>query len=604
MGLRRLRIEVRRKARSSGFEFGGGWFMRGFLALGACLLLVLSWCGMSAGEGGKESSSSIKVSESTSVSRPVTNLSGSSFGGFTKITVLFNPATGTAMKESYLYGDSIDRESQMGVQMGMDGNGTKMVVSSSFDGMGSFGVYKMSSPNATPRDAPAFEASEDYYGSFKISESLDDYGSNLASERIVSGEGFVAVNKKVGADQKTFESGTGSYESEENIETYTSYIAKSLSLASKPTSFDLSGDGSANISLKWREGIGSRKAGESFIGEEYSGLTSLDKTTVARGLGEMETEANFSGTARYRVVLKDGIDMDDSYMGDYTLNRNVQLFSASRYGEPHLSVSKEGTLVREDDRTLARYTITLENDGDVTLEPVIVKDLFPPNSSFAESNLRPTFTTGGANWTLTHISPGDERKIELVLDVTNFRGDDLVNRVGAWGGCDEGWVSASNFSAIEIDWLSCCSAGGISVSKTGEVDEAAANHVWYTLEMENLGDDTFVATVTDRLPDGMVLIDSSPTFASYEDGVVTWNLIDLGPKENETIVYEVEAHWSGRFVNLAEVKATYVDGSTPQPVYATSAVEVEEFEGEEPRPGWQPPDWGFGDADELWLQSA
>ena len=578
--------------------------MRGFLAVIACLLLLLSWCGMSAAEEGSESRSSIKVLENTSVSRPVANLSGSSFGGFTKITVLFNPATGTAMKESYLYGDSIDREAQMGVQMGMDGNGTEMEVSSSFDGMGSFGVFKMSGPNATPQDAPAFEASEDYYGSFKIIESLDDRGSNLASERTVSGEGFVAVNKKVGDDQKTFESGTGSYESEEVIETYTNYIAKSVSISSKPKSFDLAGDGSANLSLKWREGVLSRNAGASFIGEEYSGLARLDKTTVARGLGEMETEANFSGTARYRVVSKDGIDMDDSYMGDYSLNRNVQLLSASGRGEPHLLVSKEGALDYGEDRTLARYTITLENDGDQTLEPVIVRDRFPPDSNFVESSLKPVFASDGVNWSLTHISPGDVIMIELVLDVTNFRGDDLVNRVQAWGGFDDSWVSASNFSAIEIDWLSCCSAGGVSVSKTGEVNEAAANHVRYTLDMENLGDDTLVATVTDRLPDGMVLIDSSPTFASYEDGVITWNLIDLGPKENETVVYEVEAHWSGRFVNLVEVEATSVDGSSPQPVYATSVVEVEEFEGEEPRPGWQPPDWGFGDADELWLQPA
>ncbi|HPJ30792.1 MAG TPA: hypothetical protein PLZ42_05320, partial [Methanothrix sp.] len=378
--------------------------MRGFLALVVYLLLVLSWCGGSVGVEGKESGSSIKVSESTSVSRPVMNLSGSSFGGFTKITVLFNPATGTAMKESYLYGGSIEREAQMGIQMGMDGNGTEMQVSSSFEGAGSFGVYKMSSPKATPRDAPTFEASEDYYGSFEISQSLDDRGSNLASERTVSGEGFVAVNKKVGAEQKTFESGTGSYQSEEAIDTYTNYIAKSVSLSHQPARFSPSGDGS-NLSLRWREGIGSRKTGESFIGEEYSGLTRLEKTTVARGLGEMETEANFSGTARYRVVSKEGIDMDDSYQGDYSLQRKVQLLSASGHGEPHLSVSKEGTLVREEDRTLARYTITLENDGDRTLEPVIVRDRFPPNSSFAESNLEPTFTSGGANWTLTHISP-------------------------------------------------------------------------------------------------------------------------------------------------------------------------------------------------------
>jgi len=579
--------------------------MRGFLmllAVGACLLLALSELGGCADEtssGGGHSS--IKVSENSSLSRPVLDLSRSSYGGgFTKITILRNSATGTAMKESYLYGDSLDREAVIGV----DGNGTEMEVASQFDGMASLGVYKMSSPNATPQDAPAFEAREDYSGSFKISERVDDYGSSIASDRSVSGTGFVAVNKKVGDDQKTHESGTGSYQSEEVINTYTNYISKSVLLSHRPTSFAVSDDFSANLSVKWSEGVYSKKEGESYIGEEYSGVSRLDKTTVALGLSEMETEANFSGTARYRVVSDDDIDMDEQYQGDYSLQRNVQLHEASVYGQPHLNVVKEGTLVHENDRNLAHYVITIENDGDRTLEPVFVRDLFPPGSGFINSTYRPTITSGGANWSLTHISPGDVLTIGLWLDVTNFRGDELVNRVEVCGGNGDEWICAANFTAVEINWLSCCSADAVSVAKTGVVDEIVPNHVWYGLEIQNLGEATLVATVTDRLPGGMSLLDSSPTFATYDDDVVTWNLIDLGPGEKMTIAYEVEALWSGRFVNLVEVDARSVDGPSLRPVYAKSVVEVEEFEGERPRPGWQPPDWGFSEADEIWDQIA
>lgn len=577
--------------------------MRGFLmllAVGACLFLTLSGWGGCRDEKGLQESS-IKVFENNSLSRPVLEISRSTFGGgFTKITVLRNSATGTAMKESYLYGDSLDRVAAIGV----DGNGTEMEVESQFDGTASLGVYKMSSPNGTAQDAPTFEASEDYSGSFKISERVDDYGSNIASERSVSGTGFVAVNKKVGDDQKTFESGTGSYQSEEKIETYTNYIAKSVSLFHRPTTFAI-GDGPAtNLSLKWSEGVSSKLAGESYIGEEYSGVSQLEKTTVAFGLSEMDTEAEFSGTARYRLIYDDDIDMDEQYQGDYSLQRNVQLSYPSGYRQPHLKVTKLGALVYEDERTLAEYVIVLENDGDRTLEPVLVRDLFPPGSSFVSSNYRPTLTSGGANWSLTHISPGDVIMIELVLDVTNFRGAELVNRIEAFGGEGGEWVYAANFSAIEINWLSCCSAEGVSVVKTGSVDEVVPNHVLYGLEIENLGDDTKVATVTDRLPGGMRLINSSPTFAAYENGVVIWNLIDIGPGEKMRIVYKVEALWSGRFVNLVEVDPRSVDGSSLRPTYAKSVVDLEEFEGERPKPGWQPPDWGFGEADEIWDQIA
>jgi uncharacterized repeat protein (TIGR01451 family) len=576
-------------ARNSGVWFGGGWFVRSFLmvlALGACLLLVLSGlCGGEEETGLQKSS--IKVSENNSLSRPVLEISRSTFGGgFTKITVLRNSATGTAIKESYLYGDSLDREAAIGV----DGNGTEMEVESTFDGTASLGVFKKSSPNGTPQETPAFAAFEDYFGSFKISEQVDDYGSNIVSERSVSGTGFVAVNKKVGDEQKVHESGTGSYQSEERIETYTNYIAKELSLAHQPTSFAVGGGPSTNLSLKWSEGIYSKRPADSYIGEEYSGIDRLDKTTVAFGLGEIETEANFSGTALYRVVSEADIDMDEQYRGDYSLQRNVKLHEVSGYGQPHLNVEKEGTLVDEEERTLATYVIAIENDGDRTLEPVLVRDLFPPGAVLVSSNLRPTLTSGGANWSLTHISPGDVIPIELTLDVTNFRGAELVNWVEAFGGDGEGWVYAANFSAVEIKWLSCCSAEGISVAKTGTVDEVVPNLVTYSLEVKNLGDDTLVATVTDRLSDGMRFIDSSPTFATYEDGVVTWNLIDLGPGEERRIVYEAEALWSGRFVNLVEVDPRSVDGTSLRPVYAKSVVEVEEFEGERPRPGWQPPD--------------
>jgi len=559
--------------------------------MGACLLLALSvQCGWADDTGSKDSRSSIKVSENNSLSRPVVEISRSTFGGgFTKITVLRNSASGTAMKESYLYGDYLDRQAAIGV----DGNGTEMEVESAFNGTASLGVFKKSSPNGTPQETPLFAASEEYSGSFKITERVDDYGSSISSERSVAGTGFVAVDKKVGDEQKTFESGTGSYHSEERIETFTNYIAKEVSLAHLPTSFAVGGGPSTNISLKWREGILSKREGESYIGEEYSGVSRLDKTTVALGLGEMETEANFSGTARYRVVSEDDIDMDEQYEGDYSLQRDVQLSAASGYGQPHLRMAKEGALVYEGDRTRARYVIAIENDGDRTLEPVLVRDLFPPGSSFVSSNLGPTFTTDGANWSLTHLSPGDVKNIEITLDVTDARGDELVNRVEAFGGDGGDWVYAANFSAFEIKWLSCCSAEGVSVVKAWAVDEVVPNRVTYTLDVKNLGGATLVATVTDRLPDGMELIDSTPTFATYDDGVVTWNLIDLGPGEERRIVYEADALWSGRFVNLVEVDPRSVNGTSLRPVYAKAVVDVEEFEGERPQPGWQPPDW-FG----------
>ena len=572
----------------------------GLLIFGG-LILALSGCGGSidqADPGGERSS--IRVSENISATRQVLDLSKASIGGgFTKMTVYRNPATGTAMKESYIRGGSLSREAEIGI----NGNSTGMKVESSFDGMATLGVYKISGPNSTAKDTPVFAASESYYGSFRISEKIEDRGSSISSERAVFGTGFVAVDKKVADGQRTRESGTGSYRSEELIDTRTNYIAKSISLIHHPTTFAVGSAGGANLSSRWREGVTSRAAGESYIGEEYSSIDRLDKTTVARGLGSMETEADFSGTARYRVVSTGEtdmgeIDMDEQYQGEYTLQRRVQLQRAGPYPIPHISVKKDGTLRYERGKTLADYAITIENDGDRTLEPVLVRDLFPPGATYVSSDQRATFTSGGAEWSFTHISPGDVLTVNLVLDVTGFRGGDLVNRVEAWGGSGEDLAFAANYSSIEINWLSWGAADGISIRNEADLAGPVPNRVRYTLKVENLGDETLVATATDRLPSGMRLIASSPTFAAYEGGVVRWNLVDIGPGETETIVYEVEALWSGRFVNQVEVEARFIGGPALRPVTARSVLDVEKFDGELPRPGWQPPAWGFGEADE------
>ena len=93
----------------------------------------------------------------------------------------------------------------------------------------------------------------------------------------------------------------------------------------------------------------------------------------------------------------------------------------------------------------------------------------------------------------------------------------------------------------------------------------------------------------------MALLDASPEFASLDDGVVTWNLVDLVPGETRTTTYSARAQWSGRFVNRVRVEASHVDGSGTSTAYASSVVEVGEFEGEVPMPGWQPPDWDLND---------
>jgi uncharacterized repeat protein (TIGR01451 family) len=368
------------------------------------------------------------------------------------------------------------------------------------------------------------EAREDYVGSFKVLEKVDEYGSSVSSEKSASGAGLVVVDKRVGESQRSYESGTGAYDSEELIRTHTNYIAKDISLEYAPTSPNLTGTNGTRInqSMLWKEGMYSKTPGTSYIGEEYTGITKLDKETVARGLSEMDTLANFSGRARYRTVLEEEVDIDEQYEGDYSIERRVLFSGVPKCDRPHLNVVKSGSLAEETilgakeetlagesrDKTIkvATYTITLENDGNKALGPVYVRDLFPPKAAYINSSVRPSeLTETYANWTLTHLAIGDVSTIVLNLDVTKYHPDELVNRVFVTAGYDGNeQITASNFSALEIEWLTCCPNETISATKTAELDEDNPNVVWYAVEIKNGADVTRVATVTDSLPAGMV----------------------------------------------------------------------------------------------------
>ena len=355
-----------------------------------------------------------------------------------------NRATGTSMSESYRYATSIDRESRMK----LDKNESTMEVESEFEGTGHLGFFKTSNPASSDGRSPKFEFLEDYTGSFRVYERVDQYGSSVTSEKSASGEGLVSADKRLGESQRSRESGSGSYESDEVIATHTSYIAKDVRLVSAPTSTRLTGD------------------------------------------------------------------------------------------------------------------------------------------VFVNSSVRPTLGSGSAAWTLTHLATGDRSDIDLWLNVTECRGDQLVNRIGATGLYDDQSVSASNASSYEIRWLKCCQPEtSVTVTKTAYVSSKNPNKIWYLVEVQNRDDSTKVVKVVDTLPKGMTLLEAFPEFASYENDQVSWNLIDLGPMETKIIIYGVEALWSGNFMNSVSVTVGSVDGAVEASTGTTSAVTVDRFAGELPEPG-------------------
>jgi len=360
--------------------------------------------------------------------------------------------TESTMHESYRYITSISSRSYVK----QDQRKAVFEFDSDFEGTGHIGVLKKSDPGDPPQETPMFESREDYTGSFQVLEKIEDCSSGVISEKSISGEGFVSVDKRIRESQRTYESGTGTYDTEEMVKTRTNFIAKDLNVTHSPTNQTLTDDVTINSSLKWKEGVWSRVRNTSFIGEEYTSADRLDKETVVRGLNEMETETNFSGKARYRTILRNEIDQDEQYEGEYSVHRRTIFTGVPKYDRPHLNVTKTGEidLLNCSERSsIVSYTITLENDGNRAIGPVYVKDIFPPGVRFIDSSMRPSeLTSVSANWTLTHLAIGDTSSITLWLDVVNCPDGELVNQAKASGGYNgDYWITGDSYCIIKRD---------------------------------------------------------------------------------------------------------------------------------------------------------
>jgi uncharacterized repeat protein (TIGR01451 family) len=503
-----------------------------------------------------------------------------------------NTITGATMTEEYTFAGKIDKNSTIE----LDSNGSTMKTEVEFEGVGHIGVLKKENPDAHPSTRPAYEASEEYVGGFRVLESADDYGSNVKSERNVSGYGYVAAEKRVGDRQRTYESGTGSYSIEEIIDTPASYMAKDISLTYGPANFSYTPRFNLSRGMLWSEGMWSQsgilRGGDifkkssqcglpvmkesnssppaSYISERFSSLDYLKKESIASGLNEVKSNISFSGMADFEVRSTGKnrgteVDNQERYAGKYDINRHVLLTGGSKYDKPHLTVIKRGHTrsewYNEAPATLADYNITITNDGTSSLAPVYVQDAFPPGTQYIRSTIRPTsLGSGHANWTLLHLGIGDSITIGLTLNVTDDAPVNMVNRVQVCGNYGNSSVCAGNYSWMGHSGLGCC-PGKVQVSKSAWLDEKEANLVHYRIDVINNAPDRVAVTATDRLPGGMTLLNASISPDADSTDRIVWALPEMGPNESRSIEYLVRALGDGGYTNTVHIDATPINGT-------------------------------------------
>lgn len=547
-----------------------------------------------------------------------------------------NEATGSTMTEEYTSASRIEKERSLD----LNENSSTMRSDVEFEGVAHIGVLKKQRPDDHPEVKPLFESREDYVGSFRVYEYIDEYGTSVVSNKSTTGYGYAAVDKRVLNSQRTYESGTGFYKSEESIDTPTSYVAKNLSLTHAETSFVYSPNFQANQSIKWSEGMWSRSGGlqssayianceslrrvcpcscfannstraVTLISERYSYLDSLQKETIASGLNEMKTEVSFNGQADFRVIHQgengtNRIDNEARYVGSYDIKRHVLLSGVSKYDRPHLTIIKEGATKTEwlngTDATLAEYTIRITNDGNRALAPVRVRDIFPPGTQYIRSTMRPVkLDPAFAEWTLVHLGIGDTIAIGLTLNITKIAQGNLVNRVDACGSYDDSSVCTSNYSVQEFDWLTCCQPT-VLLSKKAWLDAIDPTIVHYRIVVANRADHSVAATVTDQLPGGMTLLDASIDPSIDSGSRMVWALTKILPGESMSIDYTARASRDGGYSSIVHVDANAIDSDGFDTAEAAAYIEINTT-GTSSRNfmygGWEPPAWNLTSPDSV-----
>jgi uncharacterized repeat protein (TIGR01451 family) len=236
---------------------------------------------------------------------------------------------------------------------------------------------------------------------------------------------------------------------------------------------------------------------------------------------------------------------------------------------------------------VADYEIAMQNDGKVSLGPVYVRDLLPPDAQFINSSIKPEKMDGKyINWTFVNMGIGSLIEIDLRLEV-NDRSADLVNRAEACGAWDGNFVCAANASSLQLDWLCCCPPE-IHMTKTARIDPSRPNVVSYAIFLENRANCTLSAEITDLLPDGLEFLNSTLSPSEESQSALVWRIINISAGESRFIEFWAKASRNGRFVNLANADAWSIGGQGSASVEASAEVVTDNVheKKEKSKPDW------------------
>jgi uncharacterized repeat protein (TIGR01451 family) len=346
--------------------------------------------------------------------------------------------------ENYQHADTLNKTSSFSA----DKNQT--VYSSQADMISGMAHIKYRKYSAD-RKSVTQEIDEDYHGSFRIGEAVDSYGDSVKFTKSSKGKGFVSSDKVAADAQRSYESGSGYYSSEEKSQLGS--VEKTTKMQYAPVQLPA---GRQNVSYAdlWQEGMLTKDKSRGLsISEKIQYATAVDKEALMEK-SRLSVLGKFNGSFNVKLNKGPQIALDETYIGSYQIDTSMSVYTAPRHLYPHVNVSKKAVMVGED---TVLFLINISNDGNKLLKPVNVTDYLPQGCTFINSSIRARPNGQIINWTIPSLDISRKLTIKMWSRVDG-NSSYYTNFVRVRATCKDGMVQANNSTTFETLYqpLPCC----------------------------------------------------------------------------------------------------------------------------------------------------
>ena len=355
-----------------------------------------------------------------------------------------NRIMGDSLKEKYLYADTLNQNSTFVADM------NQTVYSSQADfisGMAQIN-YKKRVPDGR---AAVQEIDENYHGSFRIEESVDSYGESVKFTKSGIGKGFVSTDKRVKGQQKSYESGSGYYSSQERMELGS--VDKYIKMQYAPVRL-MAGSQNLSYANLWDEGMLTKDEENGvLISKDIRYATSVDMEGMMEKT-RLSILGKLNGTLDINMENGPNIGLDQTLTGSFQIDTAIGIHDMPRHLYPHVNISKTAAMLDEE---TVLFLINVSNDGNKLLKPLNVTDYLPNGCSFINSSIRAKTNGSMVNWTIPSLDIGRKLTIKMRAKVDSNQ-TYYTNKVMVRAVCKGEIVEARNATTFEAYYqpLPCC----------------------------------------------------------------------------------------------------------------------------------------------------